>query len=147
MNTIRFHTLLVGMALASLPLAAQTHGFVSNYSGQVSAIMPTGSIRPGVPAHLARMPEASIGQPSAPRPVCTFREGFHVPAQLRNEQEPPSWTTLRTGTPVRIQFKETVSSKRVAVGDPVALKVLDPIQVDGLPVIFKGARSEEHTSE
>jgi hypothetical protein len=66
MKIVRHHTLLLGMALASLPLAAQTQGPFLNWGGQVSAPVPSGSNLRGVTAHLARMPEAGFYRFSEP---------------------------------------------------------------------------------
>ena len=90
----------------------------------------------------ARMPQVTMGFKNTPQPLaCTFREGFHAPGQPRSTQEGRYWTALKAGTPVRLRFADTVSSKRVAAGGAVALEVLEEIKVNGLPVILKNAEA------
>lgn len=47
--------------------------------------------------------------------------------------------TLLNGTPIRLKLNKTISSASAHVGDAVELEVVEEIDVDGIPVIPKGA--------
>ena len=66
------------------------------------------------------------------------------PASVPETVQPPSTPpqmgpTLLDGTPVRMRISETVSSADAKVGQEIPFEVLDEVDVDGVPVIAKGA--------
>lgn len=48
---------------------------------------------------------------------------------------------LGSGTPVLLRLEESVSSERASMGDPVALRVVRPVQVNDIVVIKAGANA------
>ncbi len=52
---------------------------------------------------------------------------------------PPQPHTLLDGTPVKMRISETVSSADAKTGEEVPFEVLEDVDVDGIPVIAKGA--------
>jgi PEGA domain-containing protein len=62
--------------------------------------------------------------PAAPAPVKHSPEGFPI---------------LEDGTPVRLSLARSLSSAECRVGDRVDFKVVDPIVLDGVPVVPRGA--------
>jgi hypothetical protein len=61
---------------------------------------------------------------AAPAPVKTLLSGFF----------------LSNNTPIRLKLLKTLSSATARVNDPVELEALDPVLVDGVTVIRKGAK-------
>jgi hypothetical protein len=59
-----------------------------------------------------------------------------LPAQ---PSQPPQPHTLLDGTPVKLRISETISSASAKVGDEVPFEVIEDVDVDGIPVIPKGA--------
>lgn len=52
---------------------------------------------------------------------------------------PPAPNTLLDGTPVKLRLAETVSSENAKVGQQVPFEVVEEVDVQGVPVIAKGA--------
>ena len=88
---------------------------------------------------------ASSATPSAPRSAI-------APAQASSPSAaataPPSSVgtgpqgeapTLLDGTPVKLRLSATISSANATAGEQVAFEVTEPVQVDGVTVIAKGA--------
>jgi hypothetical protein len=90
-------------------------------------------------ADKGRGPEAVAG--SSGQPACAYRDGFHVPPQFRKEGEPFRWGVLGVSAPVRLRVKEKVSTSRAQAGDRIDLEVMEDVQVEGYPVIRKGAEA------
>ena len=66
------------------------------------------------------------------------------PAHAPASDQPPSTPaqtgpTLLDGTPVRMRISETVSSADAKVGQEIPFEVVEDVDVDGVPVITKGA--------
>ena len=55
------------------------------------------------------------------------------------ESTPSNSVTLKDGTPVELELAYTVSSAELKEGDAVSFRVVQPIQVNGLTVIDRGA--------
>jgi hypothetical protein len=60
-------------------------------------------------------------------------------AVLAASNPAPVPNTLLDGTPVKLRLSETISSAEAKVGQQVPFEVIDEIDVDGRPVIAKGA--------
>lgn len=52
---------------------------------------------------------------------------------------PPPPNTLLDGTPVKLRLAETISSENAKVGQQVPFEVVEEVDVQGVPVIAKGA--------
>lgn len=55
------------------------------------------------------------------------------------QNTPPSPNTLLDGTPVKLRMSQTISSADAKVGQEVPFEVIEQVDVDGVPVIAKGA--------
>ncbi len=60
-----------------------------------------------------------------------------VPAVATSAAPPPD--TLLDGTPVKLRLAQTISSHDAKVGQEVPFEVIEDVDVDGVPVIAKGA--------
>jgi hypothetical protein len=63
------------------------------------------------------------------------------PASTAEERAPTTQTgsTLLDGTPVKMRLSQTISSADTKVGQEVPFEVIEEVDVDGVPVIAKGA--------
>jgi hypothetical protein len=73
--------------------------------------------------------------------------GFSLQSQNLQIQPAPTVPTLQSGTPVRLQLSETLSSDRATVGQTVKFEVLDNVKVGVVTVIAKGAPAWGTVSE
>ncbi len=63
-----------------------------------------------------------------------------APATSQPISTPPQGTpTLLDGTPVKMRLSQTISSADAKVGQEVPFEVIEEVDVDGVPVIAKGA--------
>lgn len=53
--------------------------------------------------------------------------------------QPPAADTLLDGTPVQLRISQTISSADAKVGQEIPFEVVEEVDVDGVPVIAKGA--------
>ena len=79
---------------------------------------------PSEPVHSNSAPSAPPPAAAAPVPVKHSAEGFPI---------------LEDGTPVRLSLARSLSSAESRVGDRVDFKVVDPVVLDGVTVVPKGA--------
>lgn len=77
---------------------------------------------------------------SSSRPVCEYRNGFHVPEPLRTAGEPFRWGALDASTPVKLKVVKKASSRGDA-GGRVELEVAEDVLVNGFAVIREGAEA------
>ena len=55
--------------------------------------------------------------------------------------EPPAPNTLLDGTPVKLRLSENISSETQKTGESVPFEVIEEVDVQGVPVILKGANA------
>jgi len=91
------------------------------------------------PALIALLPTFLVAQqksqstPPAGSSAATDQTSATAPSS------PPQLHTLLDGTPVKMRISETISSADAKTGEEVPFEVLEDVNVDGIPVIAKGA--------
>lgn len=108
----------------------------------VALACPSRTLAQAAPAPASSTPPAS-GPPSStpPSPVAQASAQGAVPAAAPSASTPPSPHTLLDGTPVKMRISETISSSDAKVGQEIPFEVLEDVDVDGVPVIAKGANA------
>lgn len=66
-------------------------------------------------------------------------QGVAAPAQASPEAAPSSPNTLLDGTTLKLRLTENLSSETNKTGDQVAFEVTEEVDVQGVPVVLKGA--------
>jgi hypothetical protein len=64
-----------------------------------------------------------------------------VPAQAEATARVPAPNTLQDGTAVKLRLSENLSSSDAKAGQQVPFEVLEEVDVEGVPVILKGAQA------
>lgn len=97
-----------------------------------------------LPCALASLGVTSILRLSALL-VCSLVVAIGANAQPQQDSavySDPAKIVLREGTPLRLSLAAPMSSKAAKIGDPVSFRVADPVLVDGMVVIPRGAAVE-----
>lgn len=97
---------------------------------------------------LKDQPGAGASSPATEAPA---RERIHYDEPPPGALAParastPSFTLLKD-TPIRVKLLKTISSATAHVGDPVEFEVLEGVSLEGVPVLFKGAKASGVVAE
>lgn len=77
--------------------------------------------------------------PAPPNQSAGSTQGVAAQAQASPEAAPSSPNTLLDGTTLKLRLTENLSSETNKTGDQVAFEVTEEVDVQGVPVILKGA--------
>lgn len=79
----------------------------------------------------------SLVMSQQPKPAAPSAQATDTAAAAPSAPPPPD--TLLDGTPVKLRLSQTISSADAKVGEEVPFQVIEDVDVDGIPVIDKGA--------
>lgn len=81
----------------------------------------------------------TTANPTAASPATQAQPAASPAASAAATSAPPPPDTLLDGTPVKLRLAQTMSSHDAKVGQEVPFEVIEDVDVDGVPVIAKGA--------
>jgi hypothetical protein len=82
----------------------------------------------------------SLGDPALAQQAAAPQTSAATPAQV-STGAPPAPNTLLDGTAVKLRLAENLTSASAKVGQQVAFEVTEEVDVEGVPVILKGAQA------
>lgn len=98
-----------------------------------------------LPAVLALMlPGSGLSQAATPSPTASAAQASGTaPASAAPAQPaaPPPPNTLLDGTAIKLRLAENLSSETNKTGDQVPFEVTEEVDIEGVPVILKGAQA------
>ena len=96
-------------------------------------------MRKGISLALLLLVSRAFGAQQAPPVPAAQDPAQTATAPAATPAGPPPPHTLLDGTPVKLRLSQTISSSDAKVGQEVPFEVIEDVQVEGIPVIPKGA--------
>ncbi len=90
---------------------------------------------------LSSSERASGFQSAAQSPASSAATGTAAATPAATPAAPPPPNTLLDGTPVKLRLAENISSEKQKTGESVPFEVVEEVDVQGVPVILKGANA------